>query len=157
MTFAEWYSANVEPGVIQMANTLPDKAAREMTLKAARDSMAACWNAALDSVCHAKFTREEFPPPCGLPAEIPRADNGDACTWNFHSRTNAGEAVTFGQWWIENRDARLIAIPNTDPDDESLRKLLAACWNEALDAACNLRQPHWNKEEITEMLEEFRA
>jgi len=49
MTFSEWYAANVEPGVIQTVNAIPDKATRELTLKAARDSMAACWNAALDA------------------------------------------------------------------------------------------------------------
>ncbi len=49
MTFSEWYSANVEPGVIQTVNSIPDKAARELTLKAARDSMATCWNAALQA------------------------------------------------------------------------------------------------------------
>lgn len=49
MTFQEWYAANVEPGVIQTVNSIPDKAARELTLKAARDSMAACWNEALDA------------------------------------------------------------------------------------------------------------
>ncbi len=49
MTFQEWYRANVEPGVIQTVNGIPDKAARELTLKAARNSMAACWNAALDA------------------------------------------------------------------------------------------------------------
>jgi len=49
MTFSEWYAANVEPGVIQTVNAIPDKATRELTLKAARDSMAACWNAALEA------------------------------------------------------------------------------------------------------------
>lgn len=62
MTFAAWYSVHVEP---TLPPTLPD-----LARKAARDAMAACWNAALRSVCTAQFTREEFPPPCALPAEI---------------------------------------------------------------------------------------
>lgn len=49
MTFSAWYSANVEPGVIQMANTIPDKVAREATIRAARESMAACWDAAIEA------------------------------------------------------------------------------------------------------------
>ena len=49
MTFSEWYAANVEPAVIQNANQLPDPEQRKIVLQAARDSMAACWNAALDA------------------------------------------------------------------------------------------------------------
>src|SRR5271166_202977 len=49
MTFSEWYAANVEPAMIQNANQLPDPEQRKIVLQAARDSMAACWNAALRS------------------------------------------------------------------------------------------------------------
>ena len=49
MTFSEWYAANVEPAVIQNANQLPDPEQRKIVLQAARDSMAACWNAALEA------------------------------------------------------------------------------------------------------------
>jgi hypothetical protein len=41
MTFDEWYSANIAP-------TLPTDAPPAL-LKAARESMAACWNAAVDA------------------------------------------------------------------------------------------------------------
>jgi hypothetical protein len=41
MTFAAWYSAHVEP---TLPATLPD-----LARKAARDAMAACWNAALQA------------------------------------------------------------------------------------------------------------
>src|SRR5208282_5906413 len=58
MTFSEWYAANVEPGVIQTVNAIPDKATRELTLKAARDSMVACWNAALDAAVVTEMLEE---------------------------------------------------------------------------------------------------
>jgi hypothetical protein len=50
VTFAAWYAANIEPAIIQQANNIADSGIRAVYLKAARDSMAACWNAALDSV-----------------------------------------------------------------------------------------------------------
>jgi hypothetical protein len=48
MTFAAWYAANIEPAIIQQANNITDSGIRAVYLKAARDSMAACWNAAID-------------------------------------------------------------------------------------------------------------
>lgn len=46
MTFSQWYSTNIEPGVIQNANQIPDPEQRALIMRAARESMAACWNAA---------------------------------------------------------------------------------------------------------------
>lgn len=60
--FDAWYSAKIAP-------TIPVDAP-EIVKKLSREMMAACWNAALEAVCSARFTREEFPPPCGLPQEI---------------------------------------------------------------------------------------
>jgi hypothetical protein len=48
MTFAEWYSTNIEPAVIRSVNQIPDVTIRAGVLKASRDSMAACWNAAIE-------------------------------------------------------------------------------------------------------------
>ena len=49
MTFDQWYSANVAP-------TLPTDIPPALR-KAARESMAACWNAALDAIdCNSKLT-----------------------------------------------------------------------------------------------------
>jgi hypothetical protein len=49
VTFADWYSSTIEPGVIQIANQIPDAAKRALILENSRESMAACWNAALDA------------------------------------------------------------------------------------------------------------
>jgi hypothetical protein len=49
VTFSEWYASNIEPAVIQNANQLPDPEQRALVLKAARESMAACWNAAVEA------------------------------------------------------------------------------------------------------------
>jgi len=43
--------------------------------------------------------------------------------------------LTFEEWFEANRDARLQAIPVENPDDEELCRLLAICWNAALEAA----------------------
>lgn len=67
--FDTWYSTNVAPILEEQIKLLPEPT-REPIRKGSREQMAACWNAALRAVCQTKFTREEFPPPCGLPAEI---------------------------------------------------------------------------------------
>jgi hypothetical protein len=61
--FEAWYSANVAPQVEQMLKQIPE-AARGKIREASREQMAACWNAALETVCKFSFVREEFPP-CG--------------------------------------------------------------------------------------------
>jgi hypothetical protein len=43
--------------------------------------------------------------------------------------------MTFEQWWAENYDARLVTIPNYNPDDPAIRLLLVKVWNAALDAS----------------------
>lgn len=60
--FDTWYSTHIAPTIPTDAPAIVQKLSREM--------MAACWNAALDAVGRTKFTREEFPIPCGLPNEI---------------------------------------------------------------------------------------
>jgi hypothetical protein len=40
------------------------------SLEPARAVYAECWDAALEAVCRTTFTREEWPPPVGLPQEI---------------------------------------------------------------------------------------
>jgi hypothetical protein len=50
MTFSEWYAANIEP-------TLPTDVPEPIRTNA-RESMAACWNAALESVRAKNFRLE---------------------------------------------------------------------------------------------------
>ena len=69
MTFSDWYAANVKPQLEESLARLPAQA-REPLRTASRQAMAACWNAALQTVCNQKFTREEFPIAFRLPAEI---------------------------------------------------------------------------------------
>jgi hypothetical protein len=72
MTFADWYNSTIVPQLNETLKNVPVQA-RETLRTASRRTMAACWNAALETVCQKKFTREEFPdfpPPCGLPVEI---------------------------------------------------------------------------------------
>jgi hypothetical protein len=49
VTFADWYSSTIEPGVIQIANQIPDAAKRALILENSRELMAACWNAAVEA------------------------------------------------------------------------------------------------------------
>jgi hypothetical protein len=46
MTFDEWYSQNVKPNLEHSLRHMPEPA-REPIRQASRESMAACWNAAL--------------------------------------------------------------------------------------------------------------
>ena len=108
MTFSEWYAANVEPAMIQNANQLPDPEQRKIVLQAARDSMAACWNAALD-------------------AGDQELHSNPAVLRSGQDAQPQGEAVTFEQWW-----AGLInqPIPQLRPTFTTFK----ACWNGALEA-----------------------
>jgi hypothetical protein len=60
--FDKWFESTIVP---TMPPDMP-AAARKLV----REPFKACWNAALKQVCSTQFTREEFPIPCGLPAEI---------------------------------------------------------------------------------------
>ena len=69
MTFSDWYAANIAPGLEETIKTYKPELKIALRL-ASRQAMAACWNAALQTVYNQRFTREEFPQPCRLPAEI---------------------------------------------------------------------------------------
>jgi hypothetical protein len=69
VTFTAWYESVIKPQLEETLKSMP-VVTREPLRTASRMSMAACWNAALDAVCYAKFTREEYPPAICLPAEI---------------------------------------------------------------------------------------
>lgn len=64
MTFEQWWSeVEKRAGAIGTERYRP-----EMRRLAEIARQAYC--AALTAICEAKFTREEFPTPCGLPQEI---------------------------------------------------------------------------------------
>lgn len=46
MSFDDWYKTNIEPGLLRPPGATQEQF--EMLRKAARGSMAACWNAAID-------------------------------------------------------------------------------------------------------------
>jgi len=67
--FDTWYSSVIAPNLEQTLTRVPPIQAKALR-ESSRAAMAACWNAALRTVCQTKFTREEFPPPVQLPGEI---------------------------------------------------------------------------------------
>jgi hypothetical protein len=52
MTFEQWWESHPELD------------------QAKKQTYVHCWNVALEVVCRTKFTRQEYPPPVGLPQEI---------------------------------------------------------------------------------------
>lgn len=87
--FDRWYSANIAPLHEEILKSYP-ASAREQMRKASRESMAACWNAALDGVVthfHSKFnldalrSKELVAPPttqapcCMAISKTPERDN----------------------------------------------------------------------------------
>lgn len=128
--FDAWYSSVIAPNLEQTLKCVPPVQAKALR-ESSRAAMAACWNAALRAVSQTRFTREEFPPPCQLPAEIrEQIAELEARTASRHSQ-RAGDPMTFADYW-ESRECEIAA-------EQSLREnrlsiLAAHAWNAALEA-----------------------